>query len=68
MKWISIDDRLPVGGARLLVTDGVDVEIMIYYGEYKGAHEWSSYTHNTLDVSHWMPLPSVDEISNGLEG
>ena len=67
MEWISIKDKFPALGVRVLATDGMDVEIMIYYGHYKECPEWSSYVCNTLDVTHWMPLPCVDEISNGLE-
>ena len=57
MEWISVEDYFPPFGVRVLATDGMDVEIMLYYGVYKGAHEWSSYTANTLDVTDWMRLP-----------
>lgn len=57
MKWINVNSQVPECATKCLATDGIDIEIMMFYGDYKGAHEWSSSNYNTLDVTHWMPLP-----------
>lgn len=62
MEWININDREPEDVARCLVTDGEVVDIMVYYGPYKGVQEWTSFTCQTLDVTHWMPLPKPPEL------
>ena len=60
MKWIDITKEAPSeGGCLYLVTDGEDVEVMAYFGTYKGAHDWGSYNCNTIDVTHWIPLPAI---------
>ena len=57
MEWISIKERYPETSDIVLVSDGEEVAPMRYFGQYKGSDDWSSYFHNVLDVTHWMPLP-----------
>lgn len=57
MTWIDCKQKLPESGAEYLATDGHDVEVMTYFGTYKGHPEWSSYRCNTLHVTHWMEIP-----------
>ena len=58
-EWISVDDRLPEDGARVLVThdDGV-VRIGICRGGFPAVmskkHEKA---FGLAEVTHWMPLP-----------
>lgn len=60
-EWISVKDRLPESDGHYLCTDGNEIQIMAYFGEYKGSYDWSSYMSNTIDVTHWMPLPKAPE-------
>ncbi len=59
MEWISVKERLPETSQKVLVTDGEDLDIMRYFGEYKGSPDWD---HGTLDVTHWMPIPAPPEV------
>lgn len=62
MKWIDIDEQFPETACQYLCTDGEHMQIMTYFGEYKGSPDWSSPFCETLDVTHWMELP---ELPNG---
>ena len=59
MEWISVNDRLPEAGERVLATDGAFVGEM--YINKRG--RWQRYNVNdsallmVLDVLWWMPLP-----------
>jgi hypothetical protein len=61
MEWIDISVSAPTEFGSYLVTDGSDIQIMNYYGQYKGCHDWSSYVCNSLNVTHWKPLPEEME-------
>lgn len=58
-EWISVKDRLPDFGMRVLVSAGS------FVGEsyYTSAHTWYRFTGIPLriciseQVTHWMPLP-----------
>lgn len=58
-EWISVDDRLPEQGERVLATDGE------FVGElYVNSRcQWQRYNVNdhslmmSLDILWWMPLP-----------
>lgn len=58
-QWISVEDRLPEPGERVLVTDGAFVGEA--YRTIGGA--WRRYDGVLFqvclgsDVTHWMPLP-----------
>lgn len=57
--WISVEDRLPPEGERVLTTDGAFVGEM--YINKRG--KWQRYNVNdsallmALDILWWMPLP-----------
>ena len=62
-QWVSVEDRLPEPGARVIVTDGV------FVGEWYKAVDgtWNRYSGVPIQVSigrtptHWMPLPDAPE-------
>ena len=59
--WVSVDDKLPAPGTRVIATDGVFVGEAIYALDGR----WSGYGGGILRdcigsvVTHWMPLPPV---------
>lgn len=59
--WISVKDRLPGVGQRVLTFDGHIVNIMcVSYDSTKGWGTWDEDDHVgfPLDlVTHWRPLP-----------
>lgn len=66
MQWISVKDRLPMAGERVLATDGV------FVGEaYKtSADTWRRYDGVAMRdclgsvVTYWMPLPDAPKEAN----
>ena len=62
-QWVSVDDRHPKPGTRVLATDGV------FVGEaYRtSADTWRRYDGIAMRdcigsvVTHWMPLPGAPE-------
>lgn len=54
-KWVSVEDRLPEDGVRVLTAcdDGV-VRLGISKGGFPSVVNRS---HRFSDVTHWMPLP-----------
>ena len=59
-QWISVEDRLPGHGVRVLITDGENIGHARTQDRLHG-YSWlvvSSNTHVPMsDVTHWMPLP-----------
>ena len=63
-QWISVEDRYPKTGTRVLATDGV------FVGEaYRtSADTWRRYDGIAMRdcigsvVTHWMPLPEAPEV------
>ena len=59
--WVSVDDKLPVPGTRVIATDGVFVGEAIYALDGR----WSGYGGGILRdclgsvITRWMPLPAV---------
>lgn len=68
-RWISVEERRPEPGKRVLATDGV------FVGEaYRtSADTWRRYDGIAMRdclgsiVTHWMPLPGAPEAHNGKE-
>ena len=68
-QWVSVDDRHPKPGTRVLATDGV------FVGEaYRtSADTWRRYDGIAMRdcigsvVTHWMPLPEAPETPEGGE-
>ena len=67
MEWISVEDRLPAHGDRILITDGelmatIDIDMKFMGdGVYLDAFGFHGYEFECSmeweDVTHWMPLP-----------
>lgn len=63
-RWVSVDDKLPAPGTRVIATDGVFVGEAIYALDGR----WSGYGGGILRdclgsvVTHWMPLPEAPEV------
>ena len=68
-QWISVEERRPEPGKRVLATDGV------FVGEaYRtSADTWRRYDGIAMRdclgsiVTHWIPLPKAPEAHNGKE-
>ena len=68
-QWVSVEERRPEPGKRVLATDGV------FVGEaYRtSADTWRRYDGIAMRdclgsiVTHWMPLPEAPEEHNGKE-
>ena len=70
-QWISVEDRLPSPGARVLITDGVFVGEGFLAGKAFLGHgegtSWKRYSNIPWDksmkteITHWMPLPGAPE-------
>ena len=68
-QWISVEERRPEPGKRVLATDGV------FVGEaYRtSADTWRRYDGIAMRdclgsiVTHWMPLPKAPEVNDGKE-
>ena len=69
-QWISVEDRLPPPGTRVLATDGV------FVGEaYRTSVDtWRRYDGIAMRdclggiVTHWMPLPGAPKFADVLRG
>jgi hypothetical protein len=69
-RWISVDERHPKPGTRVLATDGV------FVGEaYRtSADTWRRYDGIAMRdcigsvVTHWMPLPEAPKFADVLRG
>ena len=69
-QWISVEDRHPKPGTRVLATDGV------FVGEaYRtSADTWRRYDGIAMRdcigsvVTHWMPLPEAPKFADVLRG
>lgn len=60
-KWISVDEKLPAPGTRVIATDGVYAGEVIFTIDCR----WGAYDDVTMHdcigsvITHWMPLPPV---------
>ena len=69
-QWVSVEDRHPKTGTRVLATDGV------FVGEaYRtSADTWRRYDGIAMRdcigsvVTHWMPLPEAPKFADVLRG
>ena len=54
-EWISVKDRLPESGKRVLACDDFG---KIFFSKWLGGVGcWIDEKHNVGHVTHWMPLP-----------
>lgn len=58
-KWISVEERLPKCGERVLITDGAAVFEVYLSISHKWVRSGLLWQEN---VTHWMPLPSTEGI------
>lgn len=57
-EWISVKERLPSYGERVLVTEGHGV----FEAFLSISHNWSRLGVDWVEgVTHWMPLPELPE-------
>ena len=69
-EWVSVEERLPEPGERVLATDcGFVGE---FYINKRG--QWQRYNVNcsellmALDILYWMPLPKSPKMDGGSDG
>jgi hypothetical protein len=61
MDWISIDDRLPKLGDRVLIFTSQALEAVMYKNGY-----FNRFGHDIDYATHWMPLPKPPESNHDL--
>ena len=61
-NWISVKDRLPENGDRVLTYNSFDG---ICTGRHLGDGRWRVKTSYPDPVTHWMPLPEPPEGGEG---
>ena len=61
-EWISVEDRLPELGERVLCTDGhcVFEQYRVLPSCVYGVWDRMGLKSEMQDVTHWMPLPSTE--------
>ena len=61
--WISVEDRLPEIGARVLLCGRYENQVIIAYcatGYFDGItyrEHWGADINSMAEVTHWQPLP-----------
>jgi hypothetical protein len=58
-KWISCKDKMPDDGVNVLIYAGNRMISLAWYDKDMGYFYIcdSDYKYNSLDVTHWQPLP-----------
>lgn len=76
VEWISIEDRLPppdhevpsISDTVLVSDENREVLTSFYsYGDKEWRIEFSPYSES-LNVTHWMPLPEAPKDKKNLDG
>lgn len=63
-KWISVEDRLPDVGEKVMVCgvkNGMQVGTFRGISRHGKSRKWWWKKNTILEVTHWMPLPSLPE-------
>ena len=64
-KWISVEDRLPNAGEKVIVCgvkNGMQVGAFSGLSHPEKTRMWWWKKNTILEVTHWMPLPSTEGI------
>ena len=63
LYWISVSDRLPELGVRVLVSDGDYIEESRLGKRYHAGYIWSFQTcwNDLEDWPYWMPFPALPQ-------
>ena len=62
-KWISVEDRLPEIGARVLLCGKYENQAIIaycatgYFDSITYREHWGADINSVAEVTHWQPLP-----------
>lgn len=60
MEWISVKDRLPNEGVKVLSYSSFDEDIKVDYIIYAPNPIWAcQLLRDETVVTHWMPLPEL---------
>lgn len=58
MEWVSVKDKLPDEGLKVLVYKKEQEEVSIgFYDPTTRATQWRCEEFMEIEVTHWMPLP-----------
>ena len=63
-KWISVEERLPDAGEKVIVCgvkNGIQVGAFHMKLRPENNRRWWWKNNTILEVTHWMPLPSMHE-------
>lgn len=65
VAWISVKDRLPEPGVRVLATHGkyIDIASMSSSGTWGDPFDRAAF-YSGRQVTHWMPLPKPPEVKS----
>ena len=61
MDWISVTDRLPPTGKRVLACSWMSVNYFVAYVSPLGGWCLAFGDSPILNVTHWMPLPELPQ-------
>ncbi len=59
--WISVEDELPKDGEYVATINTVGVKDVRHYSHGKW---YSNFGNEYDDITHWMPLPSVEHLKD----
>ena len=60
MRWVSVQEELPIVNQNVIVFDGVSVKDFYYFnnlGEFRSFYTEEGIQSKNENVTHWMPLP-----------
>lgn len=70
-EWISVEDRLPEKSGHYLIFADIDyMNVVLYSARHKAFNAWDGFddARNSIDVTHWMPLPEPPKADMRGEG
>ena len=60
--WISVKDKMPPTGVRVLVCRKGRLEPIVEAGIADVGGWWRVFGTRTKNVTHWMPMPKAEEV------